>query len=405
MPVVIEKDALIIGGGIAGLWLLNRLKSASYRVMLLDKNPLGSGQSIASQGMIHGGIKYALSGSLTSATSAIADMPAHWRACLSGQGDVDLRGTRLLSEHYYMWPRNSLRSRLNAFLGSKALRGKVSTVKTADYPTFFKERISGPLYELSDIVLDVPSLLHCLSKRYRSDIKLVSSQNLGVEHAEDGSIRELHYRHQDQDYIIRAKRYLICSGEGSAGLLHQMLPDAVLPDHLQMQLRPLQMVLLKHELKDPVYVHCVADQLSTAPEVTITSHPCSDGKTAWYLGGELAESGASRSPEEQIKSAREKLAELFPWVDLSQAQWHSFFIQRAEAKTPNGLRPESASIHAHLNVILCWPSKLTLAPHLGQQLLEHFRAEGIFAEAEKSSPDLNDWPFPGLASSPWEAMP
>jgi len=405
MPVVIEKDALIIGGGIAGLWLLNRLKSASYQVMLLDKNPLGSGQSVASQGMIHGGIKYALTGSLTSATAAIADMPAHWRACLSGQGDVDLRGTRLLSEHYYMWPRNSLRSRLNAFLGSKALRGKVSTVKTADYPAFFKGRINGPLYELSDIVLDVPSLLYCLSERYRSDIKLVSPQNLSFEHAEDGSIRELHYRHQDQDYVIRAKRYLICSGEGSAELLKKMLPDAALPDHLQMQLRPLQMTLLKHNLKDPLYVHCVADQLSTTPEVTITSHQCSDGKTAWYLGGELAESGTDRSPDEQIVSARNKLAELFPWVDLSLAQWHSFYIQRAEAKTPDGLRPETASIHTHRNVVLCWPSKLTLAPHLGQQLIDHFHTEGIYPGSEYHNPDLSGWPFPGLASPPWETMP
>ncbi len=100
MPVVIEKDALIIGGGIAGLWLLNCLKSASYRVMLLDKNPLGSGQSVASQGMIHGGIKYALSGSLTSATDAIADMPAHWQACLESGRYCCV--ARLLSDIYYM---------------------------------------------------------------------------------------------------------------------------------------------------------------------------------------------------------------------------------------------------------------------------------------------------------------
>ena len=50
------KKIIIIGGGIAGLWMLNRLRAEGYDVMLLEKNQLGAGQTIASQGMIHGGI-------------------------------------------------------------------------------------------------------------------------------------------------------------------------------------------------------------------------------------------------------------------------------------------------------------------------------------------------------------
>ena len=144
MPSVIEKDALIIGGGIAGLWMLNRLRAEGYDVMLLEKNKLGTGQTIASQGMIHGGIKYALNGNLNSASEAIADMPNHWKSCLAGTGDVDLTSTNILSEHYYMWPRNSLRSRFNAFLGSKALRGKVSSVDKNNYPDFFQDSHKWP---------------------------------------------------------------------------------------------------------------------------------------------------------------------------------------------------------------------------------------------------------------------
>ncbi len=36
---------------------------------------LGGGQSVESQGIIHGGAKYALHGALTGASEAIADMP------------------------------------------------------------------------------------------------------------------------------------------------------------------------------------------------------------------------------------------------------------------------------------------------------------------------------------------
>ncbi|HCC44093.1 MAG TPA: FAD-binding oxidoreductase, partial [Gammaproteobacteria bacterium] len=51
-------DIAILGGGIAGLWLLNLLVSRGYSVVLLEKEALGAGQTIASQGMIHGGVKY-----------------------------------------------------------------------------------------------------------------------------------------------------------------------------------------------------------------------------------------------------------------------------------------------------------------------------------------------------------
>src|SRR5690606_17025710 len=147
-PAPIDKDIVILGGGIAGLWVLNRMLDAGFDAVLLENNRLGSGQTIASQGMIHGGIKYTLSGALTAASNALAGMPAHWRACLEGRGDVDLRGTRVLSRDYYMWPRHSFRSRLNAFLGSKALRGRVDAIAPEEYPAFFQGRIPGPLYRL-----------------------------------------------------------------------------------------------------------------------------------------------------------------------------------------------------------------------------------------------------------------
>ncbi|HNE27160.1 MAG TPA: FAD-dependent oxidoreductase, partial [Pseudomonadales bacterium] len=97
----LQVDIAIIGGGIAGLWLLACARRAGYNAVLFERAALGSGQTVASQGMIHGGVKYTLSGALSGASEAIADMPAHWRRCIKGEGDVDLRGTRILSEHFY----------------------------------------------------------------------------------------------------------------------------------------------------------------------------------------------------------------------------------------------------------------------------------------------------------------
>ena len=71
-----KTDIAILGGGIAGLWLLNLLAKRGYSVLLIEKEALGSGQTIASQGMIHGGIKYALGGFLSDASETISAMPA-----------------------------------------------------------------------------------------------------------------------------------------------------------------------------------------------------------------------------------------------------------------------------------------------------------------------------------------
>ena len=59
-----STDIVIFGGGIAGLWLLDRLRIQGYQVILLESSSLGGGQTYASQGIIHGGLKYALGGSI-----------------------------------------------------------------------------------------------------------------------------------------------------------------------------------------------------------------------------------------------------------------------------------------------------------------------------------------------------
>ena len=70
-PPQLHIDILIFGGGIAGLWTLARLRKEGYSCLLLESNSLGAGQTIASQGIIHGGIKYALTGQASAASKAL----------------------------------------------------------------------------------------------------------------------------------------------------------------------------------------------------------------------------------------------------------------------------------------------------------------------------------------------
>jgi len=74
----LTPDALILGGGVAGLWTLDRLHRAGHSVLLIEPNALGAGQTIWSQGILHSGLKYTLAGALNKAARAIQSMPERW---------------------------------------------------------------------------------------------------------------------------------------------------------------------------------------------------------------------------------------------------------------------------------------------------------------------------------------
>ena len=134
MSQALSTDVLIIGGGVAGLWLNARLRRQGFATVLVENARLGGGQSVKSQGIIHGGAKYALHGALTGASEAIADMPRRWREALAGSGELDLTGVRLLSDAHYLWSPGSLAGNITSFFASKAVRGRVDQVKGEQLP-------------------------------------------------------------------------------------------------------------------------------------------------------------------------------------------------------------------------------------------------------------------------------
>lgn len=409
MSTELKVQVAIIGGGIAGLWLLNRLNQAGYDTILLEKHALGGGQTLASQGIIHGGLKYALNGKLSPASSAIASMPERWRACLQGDGELDLQGCRVLSSHYYMWSSGSYRSQLKAFLGSKALRGRIDALKPAQYPAFFrdadKHRFQGTVYRLTDFVVDTPSLIATLAAPWRD--RLFQSRNIQLSHNDAGT--ELSLDTGESAVTVQASRVILCAGEGNEALL----ADWERPHTLtlpEMQRRPLHMVTVKVAHPAPPYVHCIGDSFGMTPRLTLTAHPCKEHNAEqwiWYLGGELAESGMQRSKQEQQAFARRELQSLFPWMDFSQSLWSSFFINRAEPKVNDQQRPDNAYVESCGPVLVCWPTKLSLCPNLGDSVVDMLDTQSLLGheDSQATLKILNELlPTPGLAASPWEAL-
>lgn len=375
-------EIAIVGGGICGLWLLNLLRDRGYNANLFESQALGSGQTLASQGMIHGGIKYALGGFTTAASETIANMPAIWRDCIAGRGPLNLEGLPVLSEDYYLFSDGALSSKVTAFFASKSLRGRIAPVPKSDYPNAFQDpAFKGNLYKLQDIVIDTGALIEKLAERYQQHIFQGSAQL----NCDDGAVLTF-----TDGTSVKAKRVILAAGEGNGALIANIPMQPV-----TMQLRPLKQVLVMGDLP-LVYAHAVSLKDAAKPRLTITTHRLGDDHNVWYLGGNLAELGVNMSDDELIDFAKRELKALLPWIKAEHLQYQALPINRAEPTQNSGSRPDFPYVHESGEVLTCWPTKLTLTPLLGDEVLK--RIPPPTGEPEVAI----QMPLARLAPYPWE---
>jgi glycerol-3-phosphate dehydrogenase len=395
----VETDIAIIGGGIAGLWLLNRLRKLGFATILLESGYLGGGQTHKAQGIIHGGTKYALQGAVTNASYAIADMPSVWQHCLEGSGDINLSGVPVLSQYQYLFSTSKLASKLTGFFATMTLSGKVEPLTVEQYPEVFQNpQFKGVVYALDEMTLDVQALVRELVKPNQDVIfKIDPLQAEQLQLDTEGNLSALSVQTAKADTIhIKAKKYIFTAGAGNEVLLKKLQQQTV-----STQRRPLHMVLVKTDFSYAVYAHCLG--LGATPRMTITTHKARDGKTVWYLGGQIAEEGVKRDSSVQIAVARKELQELFPWLNFCKAQFASFFVDRAEPQQPGGKRPDSSCVKVIGNMIVAWPTKLALAPKLAQEIIDCLD----FPDIKLGVADiraLRAFPMPALAPAVWDEM-
>ena len=389
MASVISTDVLIVGAGVAGLWLNARLRRQGFSTVLVENHSLGGAQTLKSQGIIHGGAKYALHGALTGASEAIADMPRRWREALAGEGELDLSGVRLLSEAHYLWSPGTLAGNLTSFFASKAVRGRVDQVKGDQLPPALQDpRFKGKVYRLAELVVDVPSLVERLAE-------LAGDSLLAGQKVEPLFENERLIGLRVDGLDILAQRIVLSAGQGNAELLASL--EINVPAQ---QLRPLHMVMVKGPSLKPLYAHCLGG--GPKPRITVTTHPAANGEWVWYVGGDIAEAeGVARTPDEQIAAAKKELTSLLPWVDLSQAQWATLRVDRAEPAQSGLVRPDNAFVSDTGRLLVGWPTKLALAPDFSDRVINALEQDGI---KPGNVPALPDFPRPPLGKTAWEQL-
>ncbi len=403
MMDALSTDAVIFGGGAAGLWLLDELSRAGCRALLLEAHELGSGQTIASQGIIHGGLKYTLSGLLTPSARAISEMPMIWRRCLAGEAKPDLANTRLRAAYCHLWRTTSLKSKL-AMIGARAGLRITPTILSDDERPAALRGCPGVVARLDEQVIEPASLLNDLLEQHRDKVLKIDLAS-GLEFVCDGpgqvTLVRLINPESGEPLDLRCGVVIFTAGEGNAALRSMAGLDTT-----AMQRRPLHMVMVRSDNLPPLNAHCVD---GAATRVTITTTRDFSDRTVWQVGGQIAERGTAMSREELIAEAQRELPSLLPGVDFALAQWSTYRVDRAEAAMRGGQRPEDAHAAREGNVITAWPTKLALVPELSRRIMGLIRNnwnDAASRTADERGMELDAciarWPRPVVALPPWE---
>ncbi|MCH7960930.1 MAG: FAD-dependent oxidoreductase [Planctomycetes bacterium] len=393
MSAPAKSDVVIFGGGVAGLWTRAALAGRGYSVALLECASLGADQTLASQGIIHAGIKYALTGKAGRASRALADAAAIWRPCLAGRRDPDLSRVSVLAERMHLWTTARKRSKLAAWAASKAMRSGVRKLSASERgEALGGAPVNVDLYEVDEPVIDPAGLLTALLAAGTGPCAQITSEPEPTFKAMDGGSTLVSTTLMGEQRVeILAGRVLFCAGVGNESLLRAIGRDPV----ALAQRRPLHMVLVRDA---PIELHGHCIQRSDVPRLTITTSRCGSERV-WLVGGDLAERGVERDREAQIAAAKSELSEVLGWLDLSGCGFDAFRIDRAEGRTDDASRPDLPVILDLGGAIAVWPTKLALAPLAAARVVELVEASGL---VPTPGAGLTDVVEPVVGTRPWE---
>lgn len=382
-------DVAILGGGIAGLWLLDRLQHEGFSAALFEAGALGAGQSVASQGIIHGGTKYTLGLALDSAVKELRGMPAAWSDSLRGSPGPNLSRARVLSPCTYMWVPRQLGGGLLGAFSRAFMRSRVRGLPRSEWPDGLdSDSAAGSVYALDELVLDIPSVLEALRAAHRGRIRRIPDRER-LSFGDGGGCLRV------GDISVGAQRFVLTAGAGNEELLLRAGVDGV-----RQQRRPLHQVLVAG-MKQALYAHCVGKR--TRPLATVTAHPRAAGDYVWYVGGLVAEEGVAESEAQLVQRARRELPRLFPAADFGAARWATFRIDRAEGAFAGGRRPKGPLVASRDRFIVAWPTKLALAPVLSERVLHLLHEQQVRPGASEIE-SLRALEEPDVARPPWEGI-
>lgn len=381
-----DIDVLVFGGGVAGLWLLDELRRAGVPALLLETRALGAGQTIASQGILHGGVKHALVGRSGDFVEALKDVPGVWRECFQGFREPDLHAVRRRAGHCFLWTTRSLTSFFGAFGARVSLRSAVNRVAESERPLPLAEA-PGNVFRIDEQVVDPASLLDALAERNWNRLLHVGPSR--VICSAPGQVSGVVVKRPDGSGTveIRPRTVVLTAGEGNAALRDAC---GLSPAHVSRL--PLPILVVKGNLPDLNGV-CL-DGISA--KAIITTQRISDTLAVWQVASERV-APESKDVERLLFDELRAALSRFSMPDVSIGCYVS---TRAEAAMEDGSRSSDVSVTKEGNVITALPTKLVLAPRLAERVMRLLPP----ASADAAVPSaFASWPRPAVAAYPWDS--
>lgn len=361
--MTIKVDALIIGGGATGLMLLNYLTRSRMSAILVENTALGTGQTVASQGILHTGWKYLLDGAIADGVEELRNEGEITRREMQYEGVPYRRG-------FLMWGYDeAARHRMER----ACRRMRAEWEYPEEPPGSYFGRLPCIL-NTGETVIDPVDLIRAIAAKHK--------RRIWHGHAVVGNRARVVNSDTGHDIEIDARQRIWCCGEGlkQAGI--------------EVQLRPLCMGLMRGDLPR-VNGHFIGG--GTGPSLTITSHKHSNGQTVWQLGGALANTAMRKrnghGDELYLFASAVRLA--LPRLETAGVEWSSYLVNRVELP-----RSEWAAdvqvVRTGPQDIVAVPTKLALLSKLCRVVQKEIA--GLSCGAS----DIPSWPSPPVASPPWE---
>lgn len=378
-----KPDIVIFGAGIAGLWTFHSLKKMGYDVLLLEKDSIGCGQTIASQGIIHSGLKFSLAGKVNKLARAMSTMPERWYAALHGEGEVDLSSAKIATKSQQLLIPTGFMGGITRLVTERAFANTVRSVPKDEWSDDIKgSGFKGSVIFMNEPVLNIPTVLRALAEPYRDCIRKITDEQANAP------FKFL------KDHNISAKKVIFTS----AGSNHEIAKNNDHNKGLETQKRPLVQGMMQNA-PFPLFAHLIGK--TDKPIATITTHEMSDGTLVWYIGGLVAERAIDAPVQDVISAALKAFKTYMPYVDVSNVKWATLPVNRVEGKSKtDSWMPDTPTIHHTEEALYCWPTKLAFAPMFGDMVQDRLKTDNITPSHKTSVYDF--LPLAEYTQTPWD---
>jgi plasmid stability protein len=311
-----------------------------------------------------------LAGKVSELARAISAMPQRWQDALKGKGEIDLSAAVMNAKSQQLLIPDGLMSGVIKSVASKALGDAAHEIVESKWPkNITKSGFKGSIVHMDEPVLDIPSVIRTLAEMNSNTIRA-------------------------SDEGVSAKLHIYTAAEGN----EKAAKKAGHGKGMETQARPLLMGMLKPAPFE-IYAHLVGK--SDKPVCTITTHKDKEGTLVWYLGAGVAERPKNASEREVFMDCRKAFKKFFPQTNFDLVQWATLPIDRIEGKSKkDGWMPDTPTIHEAGDVLYCWPTKLTFAPLLADNVIEKIQTRGL-----KPSGAISKWDHLSeaeIAETPWD---